>query len=102
MVNLNASCFLNVRAIDIKGNINAQQVIFHDGKKPVEKIVVGLFVDGKEVDKKEADIKAIKWIKFDYKTEEKDVIREISVVVNKLQNEKIDENNKKTMQFEIR
>lgn len=102
VVNLNSACFLNVRAIDIKGVISAQQVIFHDARKPIEKVNISLFIDDKEVDKKEVDIKAVKYIKFDLPAQQETSIKEIKVVANKLPNERIDENNLKKKIVEVK
>lgn len=102
IVNLNAALFLNVRAIDIYYNIVGKQLVFHDARKPIEKINVILSVDGKEVNSKEVEIKALKWVKFDLNLEDKDTTKEIKVFVKKLPNERIDENNSKTIFVEVR
>jgi endoglucanase len=104
VVNLNAAKFINVRAVDIKGTIAADQVVIHDARKPVEKVVVALLENDKEIDKKEIELKAVKYVKFDYKpkSEDEGKLKELKVVAYKLQNERIDENNLCLTKLEVK
>jgi hypothetical protein len=104
VVNLNAAKFINVRAVDIKGTIAADQVVIHDARKPVEKVVVALLENDKEIDKKEIELKAVKYVKFDYKPKPEDEgkLKELKVVAYKLQNERIDENNLCLTKLEVK